>query len=431
MIPAFHYRTNREDISFTKDDAWHTVSLSSYLEREDTVAVLLEIWNEDAATNRNVGCQTYSVSGLENGPLYKGGLCHYAAPLSGAGKNVKLRAYNSSVHVGIAGEFRGPGVAVNSPTLLVGPSGPSEINTWINRSVTLQGGDSYEDVDSVLLLAVPNSTYVGHWGARALGSTSTQLWVSENPSLLNFVPCATDDGDFQVYFEGKTSPTYACYTWMFELGYVKKGYGFEGIVDFVDDGCPQSYSYTIHTVSSNVPQNARGILAGMLLDRTGPDRGHGLRTLGSSNQSGNVADSPHFDGCFAARLTSQRRHEYLCEEASAGIWPLAITTVAECSASAEAVAEAQAAATVSTFASAAATAEVTASASGIAWALGSSSVVAEVVTQAAGSRPASLTATPAIESMLAGEPTVASVLSADPEVESILTGKPAVSGGGG
>lgn len=407
MQPAVSFRTDRAEIDFTKDGANHIVSLTPYLAHSDTVAVILECWNSNASSVASL-----NVSDAESGTgfpfqLAAGGLLHHAIRSAGPDHNANLAASSSDAHVAIVAELRGPGVVMHDDVVFVGPVSGPEVNTWINRSVTLEGADQAEDVELVLITGDTWSTEYGEWGVRALGSTSTKRWKCEEPNGIYFDPSATVDGDYQLYVEGKADPFRADIT-MYEIGYVKKGYGLVGVVDFADEGLSQAADWTAAALGSQVPDGAEGAFAVSHILGTG-GTGHGLRAVGSGNGSGKVPSWSRFDSACAVALDDTKRLEYLAESNAPEFYVLAYSMVVPVSGSGVLTLSGQADLLSRVGLSGSATAKL----------IGSADLeILSLATQLQGAV--------AIRGVLGGKPAAAGALTAEPATASVLQAKPKI-----
>lgn len=421
--PAVHYHVDRTEIDFVKDGDWKAVSLTPYLTYSDSVAVVVEAWNNHLTDIALVRFDN-NADVVEGAYLYPEGIIHYALRLDGVNKEVQLNAEGvGEVHVAIIAELRGPGVVVHDPVVLLEPSGPGDILKWTNRSVTLEGGDSASDVEAVLILACTNADWTSDWGARALGSTTERLWGHTQYQQLYWLPSATDDGDFQIWFPGKTSPQYQCFLWMWELGYVKKGYHLHGIVDFEDEEPAKATVWTERTAGPTVADGAGGMFAVTYSLGLGP-KYHGLRTIGSSDDAGKPIVVKPFDSADAVRLDPTKQYEYMAACNLPEIWPLAYTMTVEPSGAATVVAGAQADPHVRTFASGDWIVSALSDAAAISAAMASGTEVTALSLSGEAILPTTLSALPALESTLSAGPELEDALSAVPEILATLTATP-------
>lgn len=410
MSRAVYYHVNRTEVSFVKDGTPKTVSMAPYLQDPDSSAIIVACW-QDGATPQPIRVGTFD---SYSGPvaclseLRIEGLLHVGAVLVGSNKNVVLAAGNDDVHVAIVAELRGPDIVTHNMMIEVGASGPSEINAWINRSVTLEGDDQASDVKAVLICAVRFAPTDSDrdWCVRGLGSTHTRLWANTSYQALFFTPSAAPDGEYQFWQEGKVDP-FAKYTHICELGYVKDGASFEAILNPLDENPATSATWQTDTAGPRVRPGADGIFAVQALKPNGGGdenpKDHGLRAIGSTNGSGwtPFLYAPFDCGC-AVRLNDSKQYEYLAASQEPETWILAYTMIAEASGSA--------------------TVKLAAQGDAISAAIGTSSAILKGVASGDFTLPADLEATIAMEDVIDGSVAMADVLDGEPTMLDILDG---------
>lgn len=380
MSRAVHYHTERTEIAFTHDNQEHVVSLLPYLDYPDeAVAVVYEIWNESTLEEES---RWLVQTAGEKVDLVHEGIMHHVDRLDGANKEVTLLAEDDAVHVTIVAELLGPGVVVHSSKIDVSPVDTTEDGIWLNKSVTLEGGDSADDIEAVILLTRKQDLSYGimNVGCRGFGSTSSRLWHQAYHSCNQWYPTAAPAGAYQIWvdnFTGKGSWGLGAYWW--ELGYIKKGHGFHAILNWIDEGPSSETSWVTSTASSQVPNGADGMFAVQrdVSDQiVGPEMGlwwHGLRAIGSSDIERICPSVQPNDSADPVKLDGQKQYRYFQPD-DPELYILAYTMLAEVSGS-------------------------------------------------------GLVGEPEVESIMTGIPAVESVMTAIPEVESVMTGRPAIGGG--
>lgn len=308
---VIHLHEEATEVSFTHDGQNQVVSLVPYLQRPDNaVAVIWEVQNDlTLAEQSRVSVKT----GGEQIDLVHEGFLHHIDILSGVDKEVTILAADPKVHFNIAAELLSPGTVMHGSKIDVSPANGTEIDKWVNRTVTLEDGDSLGDVEVVLLSTRAYDLTAGGWefGLRGLGSTTSKKWHHIYHSCNKFYPVKVVNGQYQIYVTGKDDP-FGFDTYIWEFGYIKTGQGISGILNYVDEAPGDAAGWETRT-ASGVPSGSEGMFAvqDIVTDVVMQLWWHGARAMGSSDKKGIVDTVDRYDAADPVKLDAQRQYEYM------------------------------------------------------------------------------------------------------------------------
>jgi hypothetical protein len=338
MPAAFEYYTDRVELTWLRDGSLKWVDVTS-VTTASTVGVVLQLYNAHAVGAGSA--RTYAI----RSPLWStaqfGGilghesdlfcLCPTGEYLGDGRRWVRLNGEDSNVKAYIVGAFQAPGAVFYSPSLW--EVTPATLGIWQNRVSQCLGwaGVPTAECEASLIQYSFDSANIGDWGLRDWTSTATHLHPGDQWARTLFCPVrVTNYADllaiFQSYTTGKDvedpePDTFYCRSW--ELGFVRKGYGFRGVNIVADEGLSPTGGYTLQATSAQVPDGAEGILA--VLKSTATNERHGLREDGSSNPVVKLFGSTtNTSGAVPAALNSSDEFEYDLR-ANPGMWVYAYT----------------------------------------------------------------------------------------------------------
>lgn len=330
--PAVVYHETRTEVAFSHDGTPHVVSLTPYLSNPSDVAlVVFQTWNQNILGPPNAVTQ---IAGDVRSLVHEG-CTHYADAPSGPNNEVTLSADTTAAHITIVAELLAPGTVIHPTRINRSPTQQSEQNTWVNKTVTLEGGDSAGDVEAVIVTALTNiaNSNDSHVGIRGYGSTTARTWHSVQHTDRKFFVIAAPNGQYQLYIDGD-SKSFKPYAIAYELGYIKKGYGLTAILNYVDEVPAASTGWETRSTTT-VPVGAEGMFA---IQRETPEYltgtglwFHGLRSIGSSDIERICPSVAPCDSCDPVKLDSSRQFEFSHYRSGTGpvapeLWITAYTT---------------------------------------------------------------------------------------------------------
>lgn len=317
MSDPVGYNIDRVEVPFTKNGSWQSVSLDPYLSA-DAVAAMLVCTNEGASSQTG-GALTPGTSPAWESILQSDNWIHMLVGVSAPGYDIWAKGTSGNIHLYVLGELRSPTFKIHPDPVFVGLLGGTYTNRWINRDVTLLGGDSASDVEAVLLGADMIWGDTSSWGSRALGSTFSELRRMSKSGKVAWVPCATDDGAYQIYIQGKAPPFDSVYYYVWEIGYATKDGNFHAIFNPEIEQPPSASDWATTTIGSQVPRGASGWL-GTLKAVNG-----GIRAVGSTNPTGDNTIGGNQES-FVAPLNDDMEYQYKSEWQYRQVIPLAYSS---------------------------------------------------------------------------------------------------------
>jgi hypothetical protein len=238
-------------------------------------------------------------------------------------KEARVYVETADVKFYIVGELHA-GCVFNqvSMSIDVSPTVAGDLATWIDRTVTLVGDDTYADVEAVILsYRISNSN--ADWNARRKGSTWAETFLGNLNSGCGWMPVGTDsNGQYQVYVTGKAEP-FGIYTQLKEIGYIKKG-TYNAITNPTDEEvAASSGAWATVDLSGTIPEGGRvacvkwGWQAGVV----GNPESY-LREFGSTNSIGGRVYLETQVTSPIVKLSSDRECEYTLGIASMDLYVL-------------------------------------------------------------------------------------------------------------
>lgn len=423
------YHTDRTEVSFDHDGDQHVVSLTPYLQNPgECVMVVFEVWNENLIGPPRA---VIEVGGDERQLVHEG-LVHYVDCPSGVNNEVTLSADITAVHVEICAEFWSPGAVMHSSRINRSPTQQSEQNAWINKTVSLEGGDAAGDIEAVILTSLTNldNSTVCNVGCRGYGSTSTRLWYSTYHSEMKFYVVAAPNAQYQVYVDGSLK-SFSPFGIVYEIGYIKSGYGLHSILNYTDEG-PSASTWTTRSTTT-VPVGAEGMFA---IQRETPDQisgglwFHGLREMSSSDIERICPSVAACDSCDPVKLDDSRQYKFAHYFSTSGtpqpeLWIMAYTMGKSASGDGTLVLDATGDAMLKHQASGSGTLVLNGQAAGLQRITADPGMATiRLLGSGAASLPTELVASVDIQDVMTARAGLLSVLAGDVEVQDVLTARP-------
>ena len=315
--------TDRIEISFTKDDTWKTVDLSS-LVSNSAVGVFLEELNTCTDCNNDVMGQSTDDSIYAN-QTDKLNIQTYGTHFVGFpsdSQNVRLRGFDSTSKVYIRAEVYEPDFVFRSradTASLLHSFSDGEANTWVDKTVTPLGSDEVGDIGAVIITrSAPSNTT--SWGVREKGSTD-----AEQVMEVAFGSAGTDivgvdgDGKYQLYAGAKDDNPDVFYAVYYEIGYILKS-KLTTITNPADEGISTTGgSYEDIDFSSTIPSGA-GFALIRWRNTGGLTRLGHTRPNGSTDTAASMALSVRARSNNLVSLDDLRHAEYTVDNLSAQLW---------------------------------------------------------------------------------------------------------------
>jgi hypothetical protein len=235
-----------EITGLTKDQSWREVDLSSYNFNPRAVGVLIEFVNTNAVigTKRQAGARATNRTDEFHQSLAGDDVtANTIVPID---VDSKIDYYlHADVDIFIRGELQDGCVFYSSP-VFHSPADAGDVGAWVEKQITLQGSDTYDDVEAVILEAIYSESNVAGWNARQKGSTITNVpGCNEGTGLMSRICGVDSNGKFELYSTGKTTPSIAWYVGINEVGYVKKGH-YTAILNPSKSNLPPVDPFTNH-----------------------------------------------------------------------------------------------------------------------------------------------------------------------------------------
>ena len=287
MASIYPYK-NYIEIPVSTFGSWHFIDVSQYLENSTARGVIVEIHNTDASNEREGDCYGFNQhnDGWIN-DIYRNGYVSMVARFKGEDKILRVRLENADVKLYLTGELQA-GCVFNQASQSIGVS-PTEVGdlvTWLDRTVTLVGDDSYADVEAVIL-SVRSINVDAQWGARCKGSSWNDTFASDLISGRCWQPTGVDaNGQYQVWVMGKVEPP-EIWTDIREIGYIKKGTYTSVLNPAAETLAQAAYVWETLDLSGTVPVGGRVAIVkwGWLSGVVGNPMAY-VRELGSTNGPG-------------------------------------------------------------------------------------------------------------------------------------------------
>lgn len=219
LITAHDNKT--EITGLTKDNSYHTVDLSSYVQ-SGCVGVLLQFTNAldggRGAGYRSTGAATtkdFSILNLSYNII--------AAKLDES-YQADLKCQDSNVDVYIMAEFFEGFVLRDTDNWI---EHQPQAGSWQTVALSPLGDDAFADIEAVIVYGKKTGG-TQEFGVRPLGSTVDSIFLTQN-HIFALPVKINENGQFQLYIPsgGCAGPT----VWGVEIGYILKGYDFTAVFE--------------------------------------------------------------------------------------------------------------------------------------------------------------------------------------------------------
>lgn len=288
MASIYTYKNSVEITNNAKNGVWNTVDISQFVENEDAIGVIVECSTDTTEGSPTAGCRginQYDAAWTTN--CVANGAFHVAVWFYYSNSKQIIMYQTANTYIKIIGEFRrGIKFHTQSQIDIFPAEGSGEQSTWADRTVTLRENDTYNDIEAVIIgfRAIHNSAL---WGVRKKGSVSNNLFNGKYAQGIHWAPVGIDEnGQYQVYFNAKTSPTWFAYGQAFEIGYIKKG-TYVALTDYSAKSISELQNWQNLSLKSSppgIPRNGRVAVGIWGLDASsGTNPYCSLREFGSTN----------------------------------------------------------------------------------------------------------------------------------------------------